>query len=547
MVRSRLNRILFCASLVILAWPRAGQAETVLLDFTSPSCGPCAEMEPVLRQLEAEGHRIQRVDVSRDPRLVQQHRIDVTPTYLVVIDGVEWGRVSGKTALPTMREMLRHAAELAAASSPTQAVVSPVDFSVPQASDPAAAAGTSPMEGRVVPIGDPFAVRTASTSAPASASGASATSGAGAPMPANVAAARGPEADRFVAATVRLSIADPEGKSTGTGAIVDARNGMALVLTCGHLFRESKGQGAIELTLFNPGVHGAEVRGRVAGELIDYDLERDLALVRFRTESQVTVTPIAPLGTAMSPGGGATCVGCSHGENPTAWSTRLTTINRYQGHPNVQAVGAPVEGRSGGPLYNDRGQLIGVCFASDQAGNEGLYASLGSIHAKLDELQLASVYQSPSTNPIAQPSQLASALGPAGAVPVAAQGPDAIRGQSPVSGSTAPAEGWPTPAAPPASVAAATGAAELAAQLSAEERAVLDEIARRSAGGEVICIIRPQTPEGRSDVIKLSGVSPAFVRALAASAAKTVTAGSSPSPGAIAPAVTAAAPGGLIR
>jgi hypothetical protein len=60
--------------------------------------------------------------------------------------------------------------------------------------------------------------------------------------------------------------------------------------------------------------------------------------------------------------------------------------------------------------------------------------------------------------------------------------------------------------------------------MSAEERAAIEEIARRSNGAEVICIIRPRTPEGRSDVIKLDGVSADFVRALTASA-QSATAG----------------------
>jgi hypothetical protein len=307
---------------------------------------------------------------------------------------------------------------------------------------------------------------------------------------------------------VRLSIADPNGKSTGTGSIVDTRNGMALVLTCGHLFRESNGQGAIELTLFTAGPNGAEVRGAVEGELFHCDLDRDLALVRFRTESPVTVTPIAPRGTLLLPHASATSVGCNNGDNPTAWATSIKTVDRYQGFSNVEAAGAPVEGRSGGGLFNAQGQLIGVCYAADPESDEGLYAALRSIHEKLDSLELQLVYESPSVGePEAQPAaQPATQL-------AAAETPAAIRGQEPT----------PTPspaltnAARAAASATATSAAALAGSLTAEEQATLEEIARRSGGAEVICIIQPRTPDGRSDVIKLSGVSPAFVRAMASS------------------------------
>jgi hypothetical protein len=337
----------------------------------------------------------------------------------------------------------------------------------------------------------------------------------------------------LIEATVRLTVADPDGKSTGTGAIVAARNGMALVITCGHLFRSSQGHGAIELSLFVPGPSGAQLHRRVAGELLDYDLDRDLAFVRFRTESPVAVTPIAPPGTPLEPGAAVTSVGCDGGDNPTVWPTRITAINRFQGHPNVEASRAPVEGRSGGGLFNAQGQLIGVCFAADPEGDEGLYASLPSIHAKLDELQLSSVYRSPLGE---------SAGAPTPAERVAATAPrheeSTVRGQSPtVLPSTLEEEGPPDGdvATSPAGLEAAapigsepglqtlsatppaSDAAPLAG-LTRAEQAALEEIARRSGGSEVICIIRPQSAAGRSDVIKLSGVSPAFIRALAASA-----------------------------
>ena len=70
-------------------------------------------------------------------------------------------------------------------------------------------------------------------------------------------------------------------------------------------------------------------------------------------------------------------------------------MNRYQGHANVEAARAPEEGRSGGGLFNANGQLIGVCYAADPQGNEGLYASLDSIYQKLDALQLTATLQTP--------------------------------------------------------------------------------------------------------------------------------------------------------
>jgi thiol-disulfide isomerase/thioredoxin/S1-C subfamily serine protease len=510
--------ITFVACGIAARAPRAA-AETVLLDFTSPTCGPCVQMEPTLRQMESQGVSVQRVDVSRDPRLAKQYRIDVTPTYVVVIDGREWARVTGVTPLPTMMEMMRKSAELAAKhdtvnvtneNSGSMNVAPPAD---------------EPQEGRMVPIGNPFA------------SGARQTGPATVPAATQAAAAiNAPAAsgvDHLIAATVRLSVADPNGKSTGTGAIVAARDGMALVLTCGHIFRESQGRGAVEISIFRSTANGAELRGTVAGECLAYDLERDLALVRFRTESALDVTPIAPPGVQLQPGAPVVSVGCNHGENPTARSSHITTINRFQGFPNVEAAGAPVEGRSGGPLYNADGQVIGVCFAANPQDDEGLYASIASIHAKLDELKLTSVYAPGVGNPglnAAPATQFAATAPPEPQV--------SVRGQEPTTEApSALAGAWPAPTAEAPRAAAGTiapghvkptsgaAASAVAASLPAAEQAALEEIARRSAGAEVICIIRPQDPSGRSDVIKLSGVSPEFVRTLTAAAQTANTAG----------------------
>ena len=87
----------------------------------------------------------------------------------------------------------------------------------------------------------------------------------------------------------------------------------------------------------------------------------------------------------------------------------MTNVDRYQGPPNIEAGGAPIEGRSGGGLFNSAGQLVGVCFAADYEGNEGLYTALESIHDELDHLGLSDIYRSAAaTRPREPSSQLRS-------------------------------------------------------------------------------------------------------------------------------------------
>ncbi len=60
------------------------------------------------------------------------------------------------------------------------------------------------------------------------------------------------------------------------------------MLTCGHLFRETKGQGKIEVDLFV----GGQTR-TVPGQMIDYDADnRDIALVVIRPGFAVQPVPI---------------------------------------------------------------------------------------------------------------------------------------------------------------------------------------------------------------------------------------------------------------
>jgi len=477
-------------------------AETLLVQFTTPECGPCRRMRPVIQRLAAEGYAVREVDGVRDPQVATQYQITNYPTFLVLVDGRERARLVGSTTRAQLVEMIHKAAAIGAAQRAQQSAATFVQNNPFAVTSPAPATTAEPLPGRVVPLQtEPPISRTPRE--PSTASNASSPTTAGG-------------VERLIAATVRLTIEDPEGQSTGTGTIVDAREGRALVLTCGHLFRSSGGKGPIKISLFTAGANGAELRTTAEGTLVDYDLERDLALVCFIPDGPIAVAPVAPAGTPMHVGAAVMSVGCEHGANPTPWPTHVTAVDRYLGHPNIEAAGAPVEGRSGGGLFNAAGQLVGVCNAADPQGNEGLYASLPSIHAKLDSLKLSFVHQAPSLGD-SQPTNDAASTSLA-----SASSPFEVRGQNPT-----PAATHVFPAIPQAlSAGGSAGAAVTAVNpieqhgpLDPREQAAIQELHRRSAESEVICIIRPRTPGGRSEVIKLDKASPAFVQALGGASA----------------------------
>lgn len=459
--------------------PAAAQGEAVLLEFTSATCGPCRQMQPVLGQLRAGGYQVREIDVALEQGLAERFGVKSVPTFVVLVDNRERGRIEGVTTLRRLEDLMSRAAGAPRRSQPIQGQ-SPDDLAGGQTFAP------SPPER--------------------------------APRPAQT---PGADPDVLLAASVRLSVEDPDGHSTGTGTIVDARQQQALVLTCGHIFRTSQGRGRITVTLFEAGPSGAEPVGELSGELISYDLDRDLGLVAIRPEAAVGTVRIAA-NDQSQPGDAVTTVGCNHGDNPTVVATRVTAVNKYQGHPNIEAAGAPVEGRSGGGMFNRRGELIGVCYAADPAGDEGLYAALDSIHDEIEAQQLSMILQGSAPQ---QPQRADVADPNAWPAPIEAAPPAPKReilGQEPI-GQAA----WPTPGAAAAtsqtplgpsdarSVPAAAPPGLVQPQLSQLEQATLDEIRRRGANVEVICIVPPTTPGGKSEVLALSNMSPGFVEALA--------------------------------
>jgi len=301
--------------------------------------------------------------------------------------------------------------------------------------------------------------------------------------------------NRLVAASVRLRIADPKGHSCGSGTIIDARAGEALILTCGHIFRESRGNGKIEIDMFGP----ASVE-RIPGRLISYDLERDIGLVAVRAAGPVCAVRVAPLEYKLAPGNSVVSVGCNNGDRPSVRPSRVASLNKFLGPANIQVEGLPVEGRSGGGLFSDDGRIIGVCNAADPTDGEGLYAALASIHAELNKAGLAFICRGEAER-------------------VASRSPRAAL----VSVTPPPMpRKMPRPESPPATgefpVQPVAVVSPNPPRLGADEQAALEEIRRRlQEGAEVVCVVRPRNnPAAKSEIIMLDKASPAFLAQLAA-------------------------------
>ena len=474
----------------------AGSGQTVLLDFYADWCGPCRSMMPTVQQLEAKGYPVRPMNVDQNRDLVQRFGITNIPCFVMIVDGREAGRVVGPTSLGRLEQLCSLGRP---APSPNTMLAGPV---------PAAAA---PAVNYVVPDGNPNVC-----AVPAANAAPSAT--------------RQPVSDAaLLAASVRLRVEDPAGHSCGSGTIIDALpGGEALVLTCGHLFRDSAGKGKVDVDVFGsaPGTH-------LPGRVLAFDLERDVAFVAFRPLGPVMVAHVAPPGYAIRQGDAVASVGCNNGEDPTVQRSQINEIERFKdpvelrlGHAvagphapwNIEVAGQPVVGRSGGGLFSSDGMVIGVCNAAEPEAREGLFAALGTIHAALDQQRWTSLYQQAVAPPALVPSPVRSA-GPADPQPAVAVA-DPFAGRNAASPVRIPSE-QPPQSPPPAAVAAAVPAPPAASnartEFSSSEQAVLEEIHRKlREGSEVVCIIRDRNdPKSKSEVITLDRASPVFVNQLA--------------------------------
>lgn len=393
--------------LTLFAWAGPAGADSILLEFHSPNCPPCRAMEPVVSELIARGVPVRQVDVQAEPQLAQRYRIGSTPTYVIMQKGREVTRLVGAQSVSQLYAALQQnpGGELV----PTRSEI---------AAPPARNTNIHAAQTRLAPLHAPSNSRASSANRSAQ-PGDVDSNHVGEPtrddqwqslasLPPTTADRGGPPEDRGAeampsasyagaveraqAATVRLRVHDGRGYGAGTGTIIDVHGEEALVLTCGHLFRDGDGKGKIEVDIFVAGQPRT-----VTGQLIDYDAgDRDIGLVAIRPGISVKPVEVVRENDVMKVGQVAFSFGCDRGDPPSRRDTRITGVNKYNQNidgSNLEISGAPIDGRSGGGLFDERGRLIGVCNAADYKSDIGIYTGPGSIHWQLDRVQLARLYK----------------------------------------------------------------------------------------------------------------------------------------------------------
>lgn len=409
----------------------SGEAE--LLYFWAPWCQPCRTMQPVVARLESAGFPIRHVDIDREPQLAQRFGIQSVPCFVMLHRGQEVDRVVGATNYDRLHRMFR-----TTVPAPSSAHGSSIRAQSPDPSRPVSATLVSNSSHDSLRSAEPMRRD----------------------KDANMA--------RALAATVRLRIDDERGHSYGTGTIIDVHKDEALVLTCGHIFRDSGGKGQITVDLFH-----AQSRGPLTGKLIGYDLKRDVGLVSIRPALHVTPVQLAGVDDRLYSGQPVFSLGCDRGSEPRTMDGRITAIDRYMGPHNLSVSGQPVDGRSGGGLFTVKGILIGVCNAADPQDDEGLYAAAPTIHSILDHSGLGFIYRR-----------------------------DAARVKQEESTQIPHQPHTPRPTANPAAVSASR---------DRHDDFLLQALQDRAADAEIICIVRSRdNPQAASRVVVLDQLSDEF-------------------------------------
>lgn len=347
---------------ILMLFSTIALGESQLLCFGAKWCQPCREMDPVIEQLVRDGYPLRRIDVDQQPNLAQQYKVQAVPAFVLVdANGDIVDRINQATTQQMLVSMLSHYRV-----APRPAVIRGQGDHVNPEDLMASSRGGLSELARTQAVG---------------------VSG-GTAVPAGGTNPSGGDRTAALASTVRLKVEDQTGHSFGTGTVIDVHGTEALVVTCGHIFRPSAGKGKILIDRFDmPG------EPSMTGSLISYDMDLDIGLVSMKLTKPISVAKLASPNDRIAAGDAVFSIGCSRGATPTVMEGKVNQVDRYLGPPNITASGQPVDGRSGGGLFNRSGELIGVCCAADPELDEGLYGALARIDYELERNGLTFIRQ----------------------------------------------------------------------------------------------------------------------------------------------------------
>ncbi|MEZ6041740.1 MAG: trypsin-like peptidase domain-containing protein [Planctomycetaceae bacterium] len=363
----------------------ADSPEILLLDFTASYCPPCQQMLPIIQRMEKDGYPIKKIDISENSQLSRQYKVDLIPTFVLLVEGREVKRFVGLTSEEELRREMRKERDRVMAergeSRPPESVSVESELQEARVSTPdAPAIASKENDGRS--LGNLF--RGMFRRDKESAFEFPTVRAQDAPidgLPDGV--------TRAAAATVRIHVTSEKLQDVGTGTIVYSVPGQSLVLTCAHLFAGQSPSARIEVNLFRDGQES-----RYPAKLIGGSHDSDLAFVRVQNADILPSVALSAQPVPVEPGQPAVSFGCDNGRAPTLLRTEVLKLNPYTGPANLTCRVDPVQGRSGGGLFDLEGHLLAVCSCADRDNKEGLYMAQAAINDLVRTQKIEYVLQS---------------------------------------------------------------------------------------------------------------------------------------------------------
>jgi S1-C subfamily serine protease len=163
--------------------------------------------------------------------------------------------------------------------------------------------------------------------------------------------------------TVRIRSTHGGFADSGTGTILSSSPGDTIVLTCAHVLRDAE---KITVEVFRD-----EAPETYSATVAALETDSDLALLKITSNRQCLPTTHAADPISIKAGETVYSVGCSHAEAPTVVVAKVIRLNQFDGAENILCSDVPLQGRSGGGLFNRRFALIGICSAVSRG--QGIY------------------------------------------------------------------------------------------------------------------------------------------------------------------------------